>query len=490
MRVAMDAVVEAGALCEGAICYTGDLFDSTRGKYNIQYYVRIAKELERAGAHVLGIKDMAGVCRPDAARALVTALKQEVGLPIHFHTHDTSGGAVASVLAAIEAGVDAVDGAMDSLSGLTSQPSLGAIAAALQHHERRPEVHHNELEPFCTYWESVRKNYEPFEAQMRAGTSDVYRHEMPGGQYTNLREQARSLGLEASWSEVAQAYADVNVLFGDIVKVTPSSKVVGDMALHLVANQLTADDISDPEKETSVPDSVISMFRGEMGYPADGFPKELQRKILRDAKPIEGRAGAHIPAVDLEAVRSQAEGEVGKPISDNDLASYLMYPKVFKEFCAHREQFDDVSILPTPVFYFGQRVGEEIAVDIEKGKTLFVGLNAQQDVDVDGAVRLYFEVNGQPRPIRVDRQVAGSSSRGARMAEGGNGKHAGAPMQGAVILVAISVGQTVEKGDRLVAIEAMKMETSVVAEVGGVVKSVLVSNGDQVRTGQLLVELE
>lgn len=490
MRVAMDAVVEAGALCEGAICYTGDLFDGTRGKYNIQYYVRIAKELERAGAHVLGIKDMAGVCRPDAARALVTALKQEVGLPIHFHTHDTSGGAVASVLAAVEAGVDAVDGAMDSLSGLTSQPSLGAIAAALQHHERRPAVHHNELEPFCTYWESVRKNYEPFEAQMRAGTSDVYRHEMPGGQYTNLREQARSLGLEASWSEVAQAYADVNVLFGDIVKVTPSSKVVGDMALHLVANQLTADDIRNPEKETSVPDSVISMFRGEMGYPADGFPKDLQRKILRDAKPIEGRAGAHIPAVDLEAVRGQAEGEVGKPISDNDLASYLMYPKVFKEFCAHREQFDDVSILPTPVFYFGQRVGEEIAVDIEKGKTLFVGLNAQQDADVDGGVRLYFEVNGQPRPIRVDRQVAGASSRGVQMAEGGNGKHAGAPMQGAVILVAVSVGQSVEKGDRLVAIEAMKMETSVVAEVSGVVKSVVVSSGDQVQTGQLLVELE
>ncbi|MGO4813992.1 pyruvate carboxylase [Cupriavidus sp. 2MCAB6] len=490
MRVAMDAVIASGALCEGTICYTGDLFDSSRDKYNIRYYVDIAKSLEKAGAHILGVKDMAGVCRPQGAFALVKALKEEVGIPIHFHTHDTSGASVASVLAAVEAGVDAVDGAMDSMSGLTSQPSLGAICAALEHDARKPAVGYRDLQPFCTYWESVRKNYEPFEAAMRAGTSDVYRHEMPGGQYTNLREQARSLGLEAQWPEVAQAYADVNVMFGDIVKVTPSSKVVGDMALHMVANKLSTGDILDPAKEASVPESVVSMFRGEMGYPADGFPSALQQKLLRGAKPIVGRAGAHIPLVDLEAARSQAEREIGQPVSDNDLASYLMYPKVFKDFCAHREQYDDVSILPTPVFFYGLTPGNEIAVNLERGKTLFVGLNAQAEPDEEGGVRLFFDVNGQPRPVRASKREAGKLAAGARMATAGNPMLVGSPMQGAVITVNVRVGQVVAKGEVVAAIEAMKMETSVVAEVSGTVKEILVQPGAQVRAGQLLMELQ
>ncbi|MHA7685739.1 pyruvate carboxylase [Cupriavidus sp. PET2-C1] len=490
MRVAMDAVLESGALCEGTICYTGDLFDSSRDKYNIRYYVDLAKSLEKAGAHILGVKDMAGVCRPQAAFALVKALKEEVGIPIHFHTHDTSGGSVASVLAAVEAGVDAIDGAMDSMSGLTSQPSLGAICAALEHSARKPAVGYRDLQSFCTYWESVRKNYEPFEAAMRAGTSDVYRHEMPGGQYTNLREQARSLGLEPQWSDVAQAYADVNVMFGDIVKVTPSSKVVGDMALHMVANKLSTEDILEPTKEISVPDSVVSMLRGEMGYPADGFPVALQQKLLRGTKPIVGRAGAHIPLVDLEAARSQAEREVGKPISDNDLASYLMYPKVFKDFCVHHEHYDDVSILPTPVFFYGLTPGNEIAVNLERGKTLFVGLNAQAEPDGEGGVRLFFDVNGQPRPVRASKREAGQPATGARMATAGNPMLVGSPMQGAVITMSVRVGQVVAKGETVAAIEAMKMETSVVTEVGGTVKEILVQPGAQVRAGQLLIELQ
>lgn len=490
MRVAIDAVIEAGALCEGTICYTADLFDERRGKYNIGYYVNLAKSLERAGVHILGIKDMAGVCRPNAARALVHALKSEVGLPIHFHTHDTSGASVASVLAAIEAGVDAVDGAMDSMSGLTSQPSLGAICAALEHGDRKPAVRYQDLEPFCTYWESVRKNYQPFEADMRAGTSDVYRHEMPGGQYTNLREQARSLGLQSRWPEVAQAYADVNALFGDIVKVTPSSKVVGDMALHLVANQLSASDIADPEKQVSVPDSVVSMLRGEMGYPADGFPEHLQKKLLRGVAPIEGRAAAHIAPVDLEAVRAEAEHETGRAISDDDLASYLMYPKVFKEFCAHLHQYGDVSVLPTPVFFYGLQVGQEIPVALEKGKTLYVGLSAQSEPDTQGAVRLHFDVNGQPRPVRAIRHSAGNSPQEIRMAEPSHPFHVAAPMQGSVISVAVKPGQSIAKGETVAAIEAMKMETSVVAEADGIVKNVYVQLGSLVRAGQLLVELE
>ncbi|MBQ5460032.1 MAG: pyruvate carboxylase, partial [Rhodocyclaceae bacterium] len=280
MRVAMDAVIEAGALCEGTICYTGDLLDPARPKYNLKYYVRMARELEKAGAHILGIKDMAGVCRPAAARELVRALKNEVGLPIHFHTHDTSGASIASVLAAVEAGVDAVDAAMDAMSGLTSQPSLGAIVAALEHTPRDTGLTHGRIAPFSRYWEGVRRFYAPFEADIRAGTSDVYRHEMPGGQYTNLREQARAMGLEHRWDEVAQAYADANQLFGDIVKVTPSSKVVGDLALMMVANNWRAQDIADPEKEIAFPESVVAMMRGDLGYPADGFPPALQARIL------------------------------------------------------------------------------------------------------------------------------------------------------------------------------------------------------------------
>ncbi|WP_116313838.1 pyruvate carboxylase [Cupriavidus taiwanensis] len=490
MRVAIDAVLDAGALCEGTICYTGDIFDSTRSKYNIQYYVDLAKSLEKAGVPILGLKDMAGVCRPKAAYALVKALKEEVGLPIHFHTHDTSGASVASVLAAIEAGVDAVDGAMDSMSGLTSQPSLGAICAALEHGERAPAIGYRDLQPFCTYWESVRRNYQPFEAGMRAGTSDVYRHEMPGGQYTNLREQARSLGLDAQWPQVAQAYADVNTMFGDIVKVTPSSKVVGDMALHLVANKLSTADVLDPEKEVSVPDSVVSMCRGEMGYPADGFPGALQKKLLRGASPIEGRAGAHIPLVDMEAVRTQVEGEVGRSLSDNDLASYLMYPKVFKDFCAHQDRFDDVSILPTPVFFYGLQVGQEIVVELEKGKTLYIGLNAQAEAGEDGEVKMYFDVNGQSRPIDARKQQDGKESQAVRMATEGDPLQVAASMQGNVISVNVRVGQAVAKGEALAAIEAMKMETSVVAEAAGTVKSILAQPGSLVRAGQLLIELQ
>jgi pyruvate carboxylase len=288
------------------VCYTGDLFDTKRTKYNLKYYVDLAKQLEKAGAHILGIKDMAGVCKPRAAHELVRVLKQEVGLPIHFHTHDTSGISAASVLAAIDAGCDAVDGALDAMSGLTSQPNLGSIAAALQGSARDPGLDLASMQSLSHYWEGVRRGYVPFEADMRSGTSDVYNHEMPGGQYTNLREQARAIGLEHRWPEVSKAYADVNVLFGDIVKVTPTSKVVGDMALFMVANDLKPQDVSDPAREVAFPESVISLFKGELGFPPDGFPKALEQKVLRGEKPMIGRAGEHLPEVDLAAKRREA----------------------------------------------------------------------------------------------------------------------------------------------------------------------------------------
>ena len=489
MRVAIDAVLESGALCEAAICYTGDLFDDHRPKYNLKYYVDMAKALEKAGAHVLGIKDMAGVCRPRAAAVLVKALKQEIGLPIHFHTHDTSGISAASVLAAIDAGVDAVDGAMDAMSGLTSQPNLGSIVAALQGSKRDSGISLDALKTLSNYWETVRRYYAPFEADMRAGTSDVYLHEMPGGQYTNLREQARSMGLDHRWPEVARTYAKVNLLFGDIVKVTPTSKVVGDMALFMVANDLTPEAVLDPNREVAFPDSVVSMFKGELGFPADGFPKKLTKKILKGAKPLKGRAGKFMPAADLEAQRAEGEKAVGRKLSDHDLASYLMYPKVFREFAEHLRDYDDVSVLPTSAFFYGLKDREEIMVDIARGKTLVIRVVGNAELDEEGHVRLFFELNGQSRVVRVPKAGVATSIKQRAKIEDGNVNHVGAPMPGGVVTVSVKTGQSVKKGDPLVSIEAMKMESMLRAERDAVVKAIHVKPGDAVAAKDLLLEL-
>ena len=487
MRVSMDAVIESGALCEATICYTGDIFDTTRPKYNLKYYVDLAKQLEKAGAHIIAIKDMAGVCKPRAARELVRTLKQEISLPLHFHTHDTSGIAAASVLAAVEAGCDAVDGALDAMSGLTSQPNLGSIAAALSGSERDPAIDLGNLQALSQYWEGVRRQYAPFEADIRAGTADVYRHEMPGGQYTNLREQARAMGLDHRWHEVSQTYADVNLLFGDIVKVTPTSKVVGDMALFMVANGLTPAEVRDPAREIDFPDSVISLMKGELGFPPDGFPVELQKKVLKGEEPLPGRAGDSLPPVDLEAQRSEAETAVGRKVSDTDLASYLMYPKVFKDYAAHRSHFGDLSTLPTPTFFYGLQTGEEICVDLERGKSLIISQQGMTGPDEEGQVKVFFELNGQARLIRVPKAGLVAAKTKPK-AEAGNPKHLGAPMPGTVVTVAAHVGQKVAKGDPLVSIEAMKMETMLTAERDGVVHAIHVRPGDSVNAKDLLVE--
>jgi pyruvate carboxylase len=489
MRVAIDAVRDTGKLCEGAICYTGDLFDATRPKYNLKYYVDLAKQLEKAGVHILGIKDMAGVCRPRAARELVTALKSEVGLPIHFHTHDTSGIAAASVLAAIEAGADAVDGALDAMSGLTSQPSLGAIAAALAGTERDPGLDLEAVQSLSHYFEAVRRHYAPFESDLRAGTSDVYRHEMPGGQYTNLREQARAMGLEHRWPEVARAYAEVNLMFGDIVKVTPTSKVVGDMALFMVANDLTRAEVEDPEREIAFPESVISLFRGELGFPPDGFPPALQAKVLKGGAPLPGRAGDSMPPADLDAHRRELETLLGRAPSENELASHLMYPKVFGDYVEHRKRYGDVAQLPTPAFFHGLRDREEIAVEIDRGKTLIIRQTGRSDsADDEGRIKVFFELNGQPRMARI-HQVGAEVTRSHPRIEDGNPNHVGAPMPGAVVTVSVREGQKVRKGSPLVSIEAMKMETAITAERDATVVRVLVTPGDRIEAKDLLVEL-
>ena len=489
MRVAMDAVLETGALCEGALCYTADMFDLSRPKYGLKYYVNLAKQLEKAGAHILGIKDMAGVCKPQAAAELVRVLKSEVGLPIHFHTHDTSGISAASVLAAVEAGCDAVDGALDAMSGLTSQPNLGAIAAALAGTARDPGLNLDAMQALSHYWEGVRRCYAPFEADMRAGTSDVYRHAMPGGQYTNLREQARAVGLAHRWPDVAKAYADVNVLFGDIVKVTPTSKVVGDMALFMVANELTPQQVADPQRDISFPESVVSLFKGELGFPPEGFPEALQRKVLRGEAPIQGRAAAHLPDTDLEAKRQEAEHAVGRRLSDTDLASYLMYPKVFKDYAEHRRDFSDVSLVPTAAFFYGLMDREEISIDIDKGKTLVLRLTGRSDtVDEEGKIKVFFELNGQPRTVRVPKAGLAAGHAKAKAVDG-NPNHLGAPMPGMVVTVAVKVGQVVKRGDPLVSLEAMKMETVLSAERDCTVHAVHVRPGETIQAKDLLLEV-
>ena len=490
MRVAMDAVIESGALCEGTLCYTGDLFDTNRSKYDLKYYVGLAKQLEKAGAHILGIKDMAGVCKPRAAAELVRVLKQEVGLPIHFHTHDTSGISAASVLAAIDAGCDAVDGALDAMSGLTSQPNLGSIAAALAGSARDPGMDLGAMQALSHYWEGVRRAYAPFEADMRAGTSDVYNHEMPGGQYTNLREQARAMGLAHRWPEVSKAYADVNVLFGDIVKVTPTSKVVGDMALFMVANDLKPADVSNPARDIDFPESVISLFKGELGFPPDGFPKPLEHKVLKGESPMQGRAGDHLAPIDLEAKRAEAEVTIGRKVSDTDLASYLMYPKVFKDYAEHRSHFSDVSLLPTSPFFYGLADREEVSIDIDKGKTLVVRQTGRSEgVDEEGKIKVFFELNGQPRTVRVPKAGIAGTAHARAKAEEGNPKHVGAPMPGMVVTVAVKVGQMVSKGAPLLSLEAMKMETMLTAERDATVHAVHVRSGETINAKDLLIEL-
>ncbi|MCP5267104.1 MAG: pyruvate carboxylase [Burkholderiaceae bacterium] len=500
MRVAIDAVREAGGLCEGAICYTGDIFDRSRPKYDMRYYVNLARELKKAGVHVLGIKDMAGVCRPRAAEALVRTLKEETGLPVHFHTHDTSGISAASVLAAIAGGADAVDGAMDAMSGLTSQPNLNAILAALESTDRDPRfiggktdrpsgVATEAMRDIAHYWEGVRKLYEPFESDIRSGTADVYRHEMPGGQYTNLREQARATGLEHRWPEVAQAYADVNRLFGDIVKVTPTSKVVGDLAIFMVANGLTPAEVADPAREVAFPESVVSLFKGELGFPPDNFPRELARKVLRDDPPRPYRPGDTLAPVDIEQSRAEAEKAIGRHVSDTDLASYLMYPKVFRDYAEHRRTYADVSNLPTQTFFYGMREREEIAIDIDPGKTLVVRLHGTAPAEDEGVIRAFYELNGQPRTMRVEQAGAKKAPQRAK-ADPANAGHVPAPMPGMVVTVSVSVGQRVKAGDPLLSIEAMKMETQIRAERAGVVRALHAKPGDTVAAHDLLIEIE
>ncbi len=490
MRLAMDTVIETGKLCEATVCYTADIFDAKRPKYGLEYYVKHAKALEKAGAHILAIKDMAGICRPRAATALFSALKNEISIPIHFHTHDTSGIAGASILAAIEAGIDAVDCAMDSLSGLTSQPPMGSIVRALEGTEKAPTLDLTAINQISNYFEGVRTYYAAFESEMRSGTSDVYRHEMPGGQYTNLKEQARSLGLASRWDEISKAYADVNQLFGDIVKVTPSSKVVGDMALMMVAQNLTAEDVINPEKDIAFPESVVGLFRGELGVPEGGFPEQLSTKIL---KSDQIAASTRLPAVDIEKTRETIAKALSlslKNVNDGMLAAYLMYPQVFLAFAKHYIQYGNVAKIPTPVFFYGLQEDEEVFVELEQGKIVDIRLLAVSGADDEGYCQVFFEINGEQRNLKVRKQDALVVKPTRAKANPDQPLEVAAPMAAVVATVRVAIGDEVKVGDPLMSLEAMKMETLLRAEVKGVVKHIVAVPGDRVDSGDLLIQLE
>ena len=491
MRVAMDAVIESGKICEGSVCYTGDMLDPDRAKYDLKYYIRTAQDLKSAGAHVLGLKDMAGLLKPAAARLLIRALKEEVGLPVHFHTHDTSGLAGATILAAADAGVDAVDVAMDAFSGGTSQPCLGSVVSALSGTDRDTGLDIAAIRQISNYWERVRENYAAFEAGLQAPASEVWLHEMPGGQFTNLKAQARSMGLEDRWHEIAQTYADVNRMFGDIVKVTPSSKVVGDMALMMVAQHLTPQQVMDPATEVSFPDSVIDMMRGNLGQPPGGWPETIQKKVLKGETPITDRPGAHLPPVDLEVTRARLAEELdGKTIDNEDLNGYLMYPKVFTDYMARHETYGPVRTLPTRAFFYGMEPGDQISAEIDPGKTLEIQMLTLGETDEKGQVKVFFELNGQPRQVRVPNRKATGTAAARPKADPSNAGHIGAPMPGVVASVAATAGQVVHQGDLLLTIEAMKMETGLHADRNGTVKTVHVTPGAQIDAKDLLVEIE
>ncbi len=490
MKVAMEAVLDTGALCEAAICYTGDILNPKRDKYSLSYYVKLAKELERMGTHILCIKDMAGLLKPLAARKLVKALRDEIGVPIHFHTHDTAGMQAASYLMAAEAGASIVDCAVSSMSGMTSQPNMNAIVAALKNTPRDTRLSEESLQQYSDYWEGVRRYYAPFEESMLAPTASVYQHEMPGGQYTNLRVQAKSLGLENRWPDIAKAYADVNRLFGDIVKVTPSSKVVGDMALFMVTNNLTPADVLDPNRHLAFPKSVVEFFRGDIGQPTGGFPKPLQKIILGKEKPLKGRPGASLPKVNMEKTREELEEKIHREPSETDLASYLLYPQVFLEFDRFRKHYSDVSVIPTQAFFYGLQPYQEIPIEIEPGKILLVRFLTVGDPDADGMVTVFFELNGQPREVKVPDRKRGVVKTERPKADPQNPRHVGAPMPGKVTSVAVSLGQAIAKGAKLLTIEAMKMETAVYSPRDGKIAKIDVQPNAQIATGDLLVEIE
>eukprot|EP01060_Flectonema_neradi_P005716 TRINITY_DN1382_c0_g2_i1.p1 TRINITY_DN1382_c0_g2~~TRINITY_DN1382_c0_g2_i1.p1 ORF type:complete len:1187 (+),score=335.52 TRINITY_DN1382_c0_g2_i1:61-3621(+) len=494
MVLGIDAARKSGGVAEASICYTGDICDTSRhSKYTLDYYLKFAEELMDAGAHCLAIKDMAGLLKPNSAELLVSELRKKFpDTVIHVHTHDTSGAGVAAMYFAAKAGADVVDVALDSMSGMTSQPSLGALAASVRGTELDTGLDMEEVGKLNDYWESARGLYGPFEctATMKSGSSDVYNHEIPGGQYTNMHFQAFSLGLSDQWGQIKKMYAEANIALGDIVKVTPSSKVVGDLAQFMVSNEITSSEMLTEKAEgLSFPTSVIEYFQGLIGHPPGGFPEPLRTKVLKGAKTYDARPGTDLEAIDFEAVRKQLEEKFGN-VSDDDIQSYVMYPKVFEEYKAFKQDYGNVTELPTPVYFCGLKDNQEVTVDIQKGKTVHIKLKTIGHIDSTGHREVFFEMNGQPRSVYILCKEAIDSGAAREKADKTNDASIGAPMPGEVVDVKVEKDQQVVKGDPLVVMSAMKMETVVGAPISGTIKRLLVSKGDQVQGGDLVVEIE
>ncbi|WNF89362.1 pyruvate carboxylase [Vagococcus fluvialis] len=489
MEKSIQYVRDAGKIAEGTICYTGDVMDKNRAKYDIAYYVEMAKELEKMGAHIIAIKDMAGLLKPQAAYHLISELKATVDVPIHLHTHDTAGNGIITYSAATKAGVDIVDVATSAMSSATSQPSMSSLYYALVDGPRTPNLNIDKVQQINHYWEDVRKFYGPFENGISAPQTEVYAHEMPGGQYSNLQQQAKAVGLEEKWEDIKDQYAEVNLLFGDIVKVTPSSKVVGDMALFMVQNNLSNEDIYQRGHDLSYPESVISFFKGDLGQPTGGFPSELKDIILNGRESIDVRPGSLAKPVDFEQVKAELKEIVGFEPSQKDVISYIMYPQVFVDYCKMNDSFGDVELLDTVTFFQGMRIGETIEVNIEKGKTLIITLDQIGDPDIEGNRVLFFNLNGQRREVVVKDTNVKSQVMMKEKAEPTNKGHVAATMSGSVLDCLVQPGDTVEKGQALLITEAMKMETTIHSKRNGVVKRVLVTSGEPIQSGDLLIEL-
>ncbi|WP_047999984.1 pyruvate carboxylase [Lactiplantibacillus herbarum] len=489
MEKSIQAVKETGKIAEATICYTGDIMDPNRQKYDLAYYRQLALDLQSTGADIIAIKDMAGILKPEAAYELVATLKDTLDIPVHLHTHDTTGNGIFTYARAVAAGVDVVDVAASALSGTTSQPSMSSLYYALAHNDRQPDVDINHVEAINRYWQGIRPYYQDFSNGMTGPQTDIYQTQMPGGQYSNLQQQARAVGLGDRWEEVKAMYATVNEMFGDIIKVTPSSKVVGDMALFMVENHLTPDDVYDHGQKLDFPASVINFFAGNLGQPVGGFPEKLQQIILKDHSALTVRPGSLAKPADFEAVKAELTAKLGHEASHQEVLSYILYPKVFMDYYASHQRYGHISLLDTPTFFQGMRLGETVNVELAKGKMMIVKLNQISDPDVDGVRTLYFSINGQNQETTIKDNAIHQSATGTRKAEPTNENEVGATMSGSVLKLLVKKGQTVKKGEPLLVTEAMKMETTIQAPEDGVIEHVYVSAGDVIQTDDLLLEI-
>ena len=491
MTVALDETLNQGKIAEACLCYTGDILDESREKYNLAYYVKMAKELEKRGTHILGIKDMSGLLKPMAAQKLISTLKQEIGIPIHLHTHDTSGNGVATILMAAQAGVDIVDAAFNSMSGLTSQPALNSVVAALQNSDRETGIDPDKIQKISEYWRDVRPVYAGFESELVTSTAEIYKYEIPGGQYSNLKPQVESFGLGHKFEEVKDMYKAVNEMLGDIVKVTPSSKAVGDMAIFMVQNDLTPENIYEKAAGIDFPDSIVSYFEGMMGQPEGGFPEKLQKLVLKDKPAITCRPGELLPPEDFEAIRKYLREELELEGTNREVISYALYPKVFEDYVKSIRKDGNFRYMGSDIFFHSLQVGETCEVKLGEGKLLIVKLHEVRPVDSEGYREAIFEVNGNRRIIKIkDTDVTVNSSNSVLYADEDNPLEVGANIPGNIIKVLVKEGEAVEEKQPIAIIEAMKMETNILATAKGTVEKIYVSEGQQVKAGEMVAKLK